>query len=341
MTDLSYFSAIAGHQKIDADKGIIYGVSVITEGEAKGHGIWIDQTSLSQLHSVASGFKDGIKVKLSSQEEHDGSVAAIIGTLKDFRVDGSQVRADLHLMKSHDSFGHVLELAEKQPDNFGLSIVTPTKIEKLNQKKFLRIEDIYSADLVEAPAANPTGLFSEKTSCTKKDDCECQMCMSKRKKKETKMNDILAKVLKLDANATEEQIVTALSAALTPKETDLTKLTSQIEAAQTKLTALTADAESAKVEAKKTEIAALVSEAARDGKVVPLDDTQLAAMPVETIKQMISKLPKTVAMTRKPVETAVKDGKRLRGAELIEFCQSRQEQGQTALTQKFIEAGLN
>jgi hypothetical protein len=55
------------------------------------------------------------------------------------------------------------------PDTFGLSIsFTGEHEESDNDIVFARCTEIYSADLVDAPAANPTGLFSVKVDSEKK-----------------------------------------------------------------------------------------------------------------------------------------------------------------------------
>ena len=165
MESAMFFSAIAGNQKVDSEAGIISGVSVITAGECAGKhaGTFVDQKTLSQLLALASGFKDGVKVKLSVAKEHDGSVGQIIGSLKAFRIDGDNLRADLHLLKSDENFGKIVEMSSKMPEAFGLSVVVPNHYEKVNGRQTLRPTDIFSVDLVEEPAANKTGLFSAKT----------------------------------------------------------------------------------------------------------------------------------------------------------------------------------
>jgi hypothetical protein len=62
------------------------------------------------------------------------------------------------------------------PDTFGLSIsFTGEHEESDNDIVFARCTEIYSADLVDAPAANPTGLFSAKVDSAKKDMDEKQI----------------------------------------------------------------------------------------------------------------------------------------------------------------------
>ena len=133
------------------------GVSVITAGiEATGHGIHIDDKSLQTALAVASKFPQGIKAKM----EHSYGVDKIIGHLKNFRIDGAQLRADLQLLKAHPAYNFIAELIAKQPSTFGLSISFSFTGEVIEGKKMVRFEDIYSIDVVDRPAANPGGMFS-------------------------------------------------------------------------------------------------------------------------------------------------------------------------------------
>lgn len=151
----TFFQAIAG-SAIDAEAGIIRGVSVVTEGKAQGHDVSIDSKTLQQALEIASAFKGGLRVKAN----HGTGVDAIIGTLRNFSISGNKLIADLHLLKSHDEFSHILEMAKEIPESFGLSLTFNMGKEKIEGKNFARVADIYSADLVDIPAANPNGLFN-------------------------------------------------------------------------------------------------------------------------------------------------------------------------------------
>lgn len=135
---------------------LIKDVSVITAGvEAIGHGIHTDAKTLTTLLAVASGFKGGVKVKLN----HGSSVSDIIGTISGFRIDGQQLRGDLKLLKSSPHFDYVKELIATMPHAVGMSIHFSYTTEDRDEKKFVRIVDLFSCDLVDRPAANPSGLF--------------------------------------------------------------------------------------------------------------------------------------------------------------------------------------
>jgi hypothetical protein len=157
------FAVLQG--QIDAQAATISDVSVITVGEAKGHGMLIDAQTLTEVKAAAETYAGGLKVKT----DHYTGFNEIVGTLKNFRIDGDQLRADLFLLKNHDATARILEMAELMPDTFGLSIsFTGEHEESDNDIVFARCTEIYSADLVDAPAANPTGLFSAKVDSAKK-----------------------------------------------------------------------------------------------------------------------------------------------------------------------------
>lgn len=145
---------------IDAGAGVIRGVSVITEGPALGHGMEVDATTLAQVKACAETYAGGLKVKISTQRGHLGDVAEIVGYLTGFRIEGAKLLADLHLLETSPHRAYILELAAKIPDTFGLSISFSGPVERVDEVDFARCVEIYSADLVAEPAANPTGLFS-------------------------------------------------------------------------------------------------------------------------------------------------------------------------------------
>jgi len=149
----TFFSVLQG--RVDREAGIVHGVAVITEGPALGHGMFVDQTTLSQVMEQAKTYTGGLKVKL----DHTASASEIVGYLTGFRVEGTTVRADLHLLRSSPRREYILELAETIPDTFGLSIAFSGTDEKIGDLWFARCAEIYSADIVSEPAANPSGLF--------------------------------------------------------------------------------------------------------------------------------------------------------------------------------------
>jgi hypothetical protein len=150
----TYFAA-ATDSKVNREGGIIEGVSVITVGVAKGHGMLVDGTTLEQVKACAEQFSDGVQVKVN----HGTGFDAIVGVLRNFRIDGQKLIADLHLLRNHEKREHVLDVAEEMPGSVGLSISFSGETETINGKDYARCDELYSVDFVSRPAANPSGLF--------------------------------------------------------------------------------------------------------------------------------------------------------------------------------------
>jgi hypothetical protein len=148
---------------VDKASGVIRGVSVITEGAAKGHDLMVDAKTLKQVYETAKAFPDGVKVKVN----HGSGFEEIVGALRNFRIDGNQVRADLHLIKSHPRFAAIVEVAQMMPAAVGLSIAFSGAHEVQGGTRYARCAELYSVDLVDTPAANPNGLFSAPKSVTR------------------------------------------------------------------------------------------------------------------------------------------------------------------------------
>lgn len=154
-----YFSDIIG--RFDKDKGKIYGVSVITEGKAKGHELTVDSQTLMEIKKAAESFPDG---RLKTKLNHRTGVEAVFGYLENFRVEGPKLLADLKMLKSHKDFAQTFEQIESLPNQLGLSVAFVGKEERSpTGDKLARCREILSADLVPEPAANPTGMFEQKT----------------------------------------------------------------------------------------------------------------------------------------------------------------------------------
>lgn len=140
-------------------------VSVLTSGTAKGHNLEIDGVTLEQVKQCAESYANGVKVN----ENHGAGIGDIIGKLNNFRIDdsGTKLLADLTFLDSReDRAKYYMDLAKSIPESFGISISFSGESEKnLDGLDLARCSELYSADLVQNPASNPTGLFSAKNSC--------------------------------------------------------------------------------------------------------------------------------------------------------------------------------
>ena len=135
---------------------VIEGVSIISIGEAKGHGLYVDETTLMQVKECAESYKGGVKVNL----DHGAGIKDIVGFVNNFRIVGKQLLGDLNLLETSPMRDYVLEISSKLPDTFGISIAFTGPIREVEGLAFASCTELYSADLVQTPAANATGLFS-------------------------------------------------------------------------------------------------------------------------------------------------------------------------------------
>ena len=184
-------SNIKGIERIDFQKGIIFGVAVNTEGEALGHGVHLERSFVEDITAHGNISPKGLKARFGHPNMSSTAIGTYIGRYKNFRTEetssGQAIsRADLHLSLSAQKapqgnlYSYILEMADKEPDMFGLSIVFSHKSlyyyndqgereEGRGSKTFVELgkpDDpdcgkLHACDVVDEPAANPSGLFSE------------------------------------------------------------------------------------------------------------------------------------------------------------------------------------
>lgn len=132
------------------------GVSILEVGEAKGHDLFVDKTSLETALKLMGNAKNGVKVKMN----HGSGLDAVVGFARNPRIEGNRLVADLRLLRNSPHYGLIKEMASEAPDQFGVSLAFVNESETINGKDYIRPQSIASADLVSSPAAT-NGLFEE------------------------------------------------------------------------------------------------------------------------------------------------------------------------------------
>ena len=130
------------------------GISVATVGPALGHAMMVDEVTL--LQAEAAGVA-GSPVKVFV--DHDESIDSLIGFLANFRIVEDQLRADLELLGSHPQATFYSEILTKAPNRVGFSMTFSGTPDEQDGKRFARVSELVSVDLVSRPAANPDGVF--------------------------------------------------------------------------------------------------------------------------------------------------------------------------------------
>jgi len=136
----------------------IQGISLIQEGPALGHGVFVDRKSLGQFKALAAS-----KGKLKAKMNHFSALESTVGYYENFRISKGKLLADLSIFDSFSGRDALLEMIEKIPSEFGVSLMFKAMEPELNTadgKFYTRANDIYSADFVDTPAANRDGVFS-------------------------------------------------------------------------------------------------------------------------------------------------------------------------------------
>jgi hypothetical protein len=130
------------------------GISVATVGPALGHEMFVDDTTLLQAEQAGVA---GSPVKVFV--DHDESIDSLIGLLSNFRIEEDQLRADLELLSAHPQAEFYAEILSKAPGRVGFSMAFSGKPEEVGDRRFARVENLVSVDLVSRPAANREGVF--------------------------------------------------------------------------------------------------------------------------------------------------------------------------------------
>lgn len=152
--ELQTFAAFQG--KVSGNT--IMGVSLIQEGPALGHGVFVDRKSLGQFKALAMA-KGRVKAKLN----HFSSVQDTVGYYENFRVSKGKLLADLTLFEAHGGKDMLLEMINEIPAAFGVSLMFAADSPELDKESgnyMTRPRGLYSADFVDTPAANADGVFS-------------------------------------------------------------------------------------------------------------------------------------------------------------------------------------
>ncbi len=167
--------------------GLIEGASIITEGEALGHEMWIDGETLDQVVELGNSKPGGFKVRFTHPEMSGDGLGSYLGRAKNFRREDDKALADIHFSPSSretpdgDLGGYVMTLAEDDSEVFAMSMVFEhdrgaeklfeathsntdgdfvSPVEENDQNfRHVRLSIFHGADFVDEPAANPGGLF--------------------------------------------------------------------------------------------------------------------------------------------------------------------------------------
>lgn len=153
---------------VDRENKIIRRYKVMSIGDAIGHGMTVDDTTLAQLEALGNKSTTGVKTRVQHPNGKGDGFGRYLGKSTKFSREGDSVFADLHVdeiaFKSPDgNWGdYVLDLAERAPDAFGASpeVAHTKQLVGKSGASAMRIHDLLAIAIVDRPATN-VGFFSE------------------------------------------------------------------------------------------------------------------------------------------------------------------------------------
>lgn len=131
-----------------------------------------DEVTHQQIIAFGNRPNRGVKARFAHPSMSDDGLGKFLGRWRNFRQDGDVVRADLHISDTAfdtptgDLGAYVLDLAEEDPEAFGVSIAPRLDRESMEETRdedgfeSVRIHKLFAVDVVDEPAGTAGGFFS-------------------------------------------------------------------------------------------------------------------------------------------------------------------------------------
>lgn len=178
-SDLFRSRASTGLDRVDRKNNIVFGANLLQAGDLNDDRPWtVDADSLSETLALMQRSNNGTKARYTHPNMSSDGMGTYLGRWKNPRIDGDKLRADLHIADTAfktpkgDLATYVMDLAEDDPDMFGLSIAprldskrmesTGDELRKENAdaRDPIRLTSLRAIDVVDQAAATRGGFFS-------------------------------------------------------------------------------------------------------------------------------------------------------------------------------------
>jgi len=304
-------------------------VSILTAGEAKGHNLLIDDTSLQQALAVAQSMG---RIKVTNGHGAQ-QVMDILGYVENFKIQGNRLLGDLTLL-DNDKASYVASLANIMPDQFGLSLTfSGVPEDKEDGYRYARVTEIYDVSVVTTPAANPAGMFSPFSRPTVDTFSKPQM--------DTPIVETKKEELSAPAPAPEIKAETPSVTATEAPKAELAEAPAaeapapavETKAAEPTMGDIAAMLAEVIAYLKKDEAEDVAEMPAEDMSAKPEEKAELAAQPVEEKTKLSEKVEKDAAGAA-PVPAQHADAKVSRAEILTQFNQEQSPAKRVALLRK-------
>lgn len=169
--------------RVDRKANVIFGASLMQVGNLNDAEVrpWtVDAKTLDQALALSTRSPNGLKARFTHPNMSADGMGSYLGRWKNLRIDGDTLRGDLHIADAAftspqgDLGNYVMDLAESDPESFGVSLAT--KLDQGDLQAFtaandakpkadrgmwpMRFQAIKAGDVVDDPAATRGGMFS-------------------------------------------------------------------------------------------------------------------------------------------------------------------------------------
>jgi hypothetical protein len=169
--------------RVDRKANVIFGASLMQLGslnDVEARPWFVDAKALDQALTLSTRSPNGLKARFTHPNMSADGMGSYLGRWKNLRIEGNTLRGDLHIADAAftspqgDLGNYVMDLAESDPEAFGVSLAT--KLDSADLQAFqasndtkrktertlwpMRFAAIKAGDVVDDPAATRGGLFS-------------------------------------------------------------------------------------------------------------------------------------------------------------------------------------
>lgn len=123
-------------RRVDKQNSTVHGVIAMQVGEALGHGVFADATTLQLARVLSNAADDGIRGRFGHPGMSENATGKKLMRGRNFRIDGDNLRFDMHMLESarkspvfgQDPVEYVLAVADLEPTELGMSYVLYTDL---------------------------------------------------------------------------------------------------------------------------------------------------------------------------------------------------------------------
>ena len=157
---MKHYATKLGSPRVDEATDTIYGVSLISLGNAEGHfdkkgrQEVVDEVTLQQVFKYCVGAKT-VKIKAN----HNGQVEEVIGWCDNFALQAEKVVGDAHFYDTEPLRLKLYAIAKQNPDHIAISLEFTGEDKARGEISLSRCDQVIAASFVSEGAANKS-LFS-------------------------------------------------------------------------------------------------------------------------------------------------------------------------------------